>query len=302
MKEITYQNETRERLDKFLVKELADLSRSQIQKLIKSDLVLVNGHKTPVHHFLKKGDKILIHEKTATENPKKEPGPESTVIAETGDYLVINKPAGLIVHPAAGIKEKTLVDWLLKKYPKIKTVGDNPDRPGLVHRLDKDVSGLLIIAKNQAMFEHLKKQFQNHLVKKEYLALANGSMKADEGMIDLPIKRSRRSGKMAAQPKGAAGKNAVTEFSVIKKFKNYTYLKVNLKTGRTHQIRTHFKAYGHPLVGDRLYQNKKIKDKFNLNRIFLHAAGLSFDDLANNRQEYQSRLPKELKNILIDLK
>lgn len=302
MKNITFQKELKERLDKFLAKELADLSRSQIQKLIKSGLVLVNGQKAAVHKFLKKGDEILMQATPTIESTEKKPYPKPKIIDETDDYLVINKPAGLIVHPATGIKEKTLTDWLLKKYPAVQSVGDDPSRPGIVHRLDKDVSGLIVIAKTKDMFGHLKKQFQERLIKKEYLALVRGEVKAAEGIIDLPLKRSRRSGKMAAQPKGTEGKSAITEFSVVKRFKNYTYLKINLKTGRSHQIRTHFFAYGYPLLGDKLYCHKKTKEKIKLNRIFLHAASLAFADLTDKQKEYHCPLPGELNDILTKLK
>lgn len=306
MKNITFQKELRERLDKFLASDLNDFSRSQIQKMIKDGLITINGQAVKPHCFLKKGDKIKIEKSNipafaiAASAGRQMVVPE--IIEETDDYLVINKPAGLIVHPAAGIKEKTLTDWLLEKYPSVQSVGDDPNRPGIVHRLDKDVSGLIVIAKTKTMFEHLKKQFQERLIKKEYLALARGEIKAAEGIIDLPLKRSRRSGKMAAQPKGGEGKTAITEFSVIKKFKNYTYLKINLKTGRSHQIRTHFFAYGYPLVGDKLYRNKKIKEKIKLNRIFLHAASLAFADLENKQKEYHCPLPGELNDILTKLK
>lgn len=310
MLEITYNNEEKIRLDKFLTNKLTDLSRSQIQKLIKDGLILVNGEKAVVHRFLKSGDRITIKDSKAktrdtryeirdTKNEAQKNGSdEPEIIDETDDYLVINKPAGLVVHEAPGLTAPTLTDWLVKKYPAIKNVGDDVKRPGIVHRLDKDVSGLMVIAKNQKTFNHLKKQFQEHLIKKEYLALVYGAIKADEGKIEFVLKRSKLTGRVAALPKNAGGRSATTEFTVLKRFAHHTYLKLNLLTGRTHQIRVHLKAYGYPLVGDKLYKNKRIKDKFNLNRIFLHSTTLGFFDINSEWQEFQAELPKELTVIL----
>jgi len=304
MKKMTFAKEVKERLDKFLVDQLPELSRNQIQKMIKNDGVLVNGRKVEPHHFLKINDQIeIIAGKKNKIQSKKQPLiPE--IIGETDDYLVINKPAGLTVHPAEHTEknEATLTDWLVKKYPLIKDVGDNALRPGIVHRLDKDVSGLMVIAKNQKMFEHLKEQFKSRRTLKEYLALVYGQIIKNEGQIDFPLLRAKHSGKMAARPKGDIGRTALTEFTVSKKFANYTYLNVVLKTGRTHQIRAHFNAYDHPLVGDKLYGQKKFKDKFNLERVFLHASRLGFYDLTKTWQEFASQLPDELTNILNTLK
>ncbi len=160
----------------------------------------------------------------------------------------------------------------------------------------------MIIALTQKMFDHLKKQFQAHQIKKEYLTLVHGKAKNDEKTITFPIERSKLSGKMVSRPKGEEGKESVTHFIVLKRFSRYTYLKVTLQTGRTHQIRSHLQAYGHPVVGDSLYRNKKIKENIELNRIFLHSHLLGFYDLENKWQEYQTDLPNELNNILTDLK
>ena len=310
MKEIIYQDNQKQRLDKFLANELADLSRTKIQKLIKGGQITVNDEITTVHHWLRVDDKILIN--------KSEKGPDfiqdkqkikitinpqiSKIIAETNDYLIINKQAGLIVHPAKGIKEKTLVDWLITKYPEIKDIGEDESRPGIVHRLDKEVSGLMVIAKTQKMYEHLKRQFQNHTIIKEYLGLVHGVIDADEGIINFPLKRSKLTGKIVAKPKGGEGKDSITEFTVFKRFTNFSYLKINLKTGRSHQIRVHMQAYGYPLVGDKLYKNKKIKEKLDLDRIFLHSHILEFLDLENEPQKYQNSLPDKLNQILTELK
>jgi len=251
---------------------------------------------------------------------------EPTIIFENDDYLVLNKPAGLISHGGTGITEETLIDWLKKKYPKLENVGDDPLRPGLVHRLDKEACGLMVVAKNQKSFEDLKKQFQARKVTKKYIALAHGKISKDEDVITFPIRRSRDGFKMAALPNASEtiseknkignrdrgilkaqgqSKEAITDFQVIKRFVNYTLLEVKIKTGRTHQIRVHFFAYGHPLLGDPLYYTKKTKvrnQKAGLDRLFLVSKELGFKDLNGEKQLYTIELPTELDNFLAKLK
>lgn len=241
------------------------------------------------------------------------------IIAETPEYLVINKPAGLAVHAGGNLKEPTLADWLLANYKKIKNVGDDPIRPGLVHRLDKEVSGLMVIAKTQKSFDNLKNQFKEREVNKEYIALVHGRVAKDFGEINFPITRSQEGYKMAALPSGSEAllrrrhpkerdqgnieswlksRAALTEFEVLKRFVNYTLLRVSIKTGRTHQIRVHFFALGYPLVGDNLYCTKKTEmknKKLNLGRVFLVADHLSFRDLKGETQDFKIDLPEELK-------
>ncbi|PIR12937.1 RluA family pseudouridine synthase [Candidatus Falkowbacteria bacterium CG11_big_fil_rev_8_21_14_0_20_39_10] len=228
-------------------------------------------------------------------------------IKENKEFLIINKPSGLIVHRAGHIKEESLADQLLKKYPKLEKVGEDPSRPGIVHRLDKLVSGLMVIPKTQESFNNLKKQFQERQITKVYTALVYGRIEADEGEIDFPIKRSSQGNKMAAIPKTVKketnpdGRQAVTEFEVIKKFINYTLLKVKIKTGRTHQIRVHLFAFGHSIVGDDLYSAKKTREKnkkLGLDRIFLAATKLGFKDLDGVYQEFEIGLPEELEEVL----
>lgn len=231
---------------------------------------------------------------------------ENIIIKETADYLVINKPAGLLVHGAPHIKEITLADWLLEKYPQIAKVGESPERPGIVHRLDKDVSGLMVVAKNQITYEHLKAQFQDRTLTKEYTALVYGRLLKDEGDIDFPIKRSRQGFKMAAVPQNfnqeqETVRKAMTHFQVIDARINYTLLKLRIKTGRTHQIRVHLAAYGHPIVGDNLYGTKttKIKNKkISLGRIFLASTLLEFSDPQGQVVSTQIDLPADLQAFL----
>jgi 23S rRNA pseudouridine1911/1915/1917 synthase len=235
------------------------------------------------------------------------------IIYENADFLVVNKPAGLVMHAAKvnpkkrideGKKaEPTLVDWLLAHYSEIKSVGDDPAlRPGIVHRLDKETSGIMLVARNQESFERLKKLFQDHAIHKTYLALVFGVPKNESGTIDAPIgikngtlKRSIRSEKMA--------KPAVTDYRVIKKFaaseeneKSFSLLEVKPKTGRTHQIRVHLASIGHPIVGDRLYGPKKAQPDF-ATRMMLHATSLEFSDEKGRRFEFEAPPPKDFGTI-----
>jgi 23S rRNA pseudouridine1911/1915/1917 synthase len=231
-----------------------------------------------------------------------------TPIYEDKNFLAVYKPAGLLVHAPKvnskcqipNSKETTLVDWLLKNYPEVKGVGDEPKiRPGIVHRLDKDVSGVILIAKNQKYFEYLKNLFGSGGIKKTYLALVYGKVEPKTGMIEKPIflkhgttKRSIWGGKME--------KPAITEYKVIKNIgQDFSLLKVMPKTGRTHQIRVHLVSIGHPVVGDSLY-GKKI-NPFGLKRLFLHAESLEFSPSQSKRIKIESELPNELKLILKNL-
>jgi 23S rRNA pseudouridine1911/1915/1917 synthase len=209
---------------------------------------------------------------------------EPEVIYEDKNFLAINKPAGLMVHAAKHKDEPTVVDWLLKKYPQVKTVGDDPaTRPGIVHRLDKETSGVMLIAKTQEYFEYLKSLFQKHEIKKTYYAVVYGVPKKREGIIDVPIgivngtlKRSVRSTKMR--------KEAMTEYRVLKVFNKSdngetALLEIHPKTGRTHQIRVHLASIGHPIVGDKLYGSRKKSNKSSVeNRLMLHAGAIEFKD------------------------
>ena len=227
------------------------------------------------------------------------------VIYQDKNFLAVYKPADLLVHKTVDSSEPTLVDWLLKKYPEIKNVGDAPEiRPGIVHRLDKDTSGVVLIARNQQYFEYLKNLFGSGGIRKNYLALVYGKVEPKTGIIEKPIylkpgttKRSVWQGKMK--------KEAITEYEVIKSFKRqetrdkdefFTLLKVSPKTGRTHQIRVHLASIGHPVVGDTLYGKKA--DPFNLKRLFLHAESLEFNQSNGKKIKIESELPDELKNLL----
>jgi 23S rRNA pseudouridine1911/1915/1917 synthase len=210
------------------------------------------------------------------------------IIYEDKNILAINKPAGMLVHPAptTNFKTKTLTSWLIKNYPETKTVGDDPKlRPGIVHRLDKDTSGVLIVAKNQKTFEYLKKQFKNKQIKKTYIALIKGVVKDNKGTISTPVKKYTKS------------REAVTEYKVIKKFNDYTLLEVSPKTGRTHQIRIHLKSIGHPIVCEKLY-TKRPNCPFGLKRHFLHAAAIELKLPDDVKIKLEADLPPDLKTAL----
>jgi 23S rRNA pseudouridine1911/1915/1917 synthase len=236
------------------------------------------------------------------------------IIDETDDYLVIDKPAGLIVHGGnPSITSPTLADWLIAKYPEISSVGEDPSRPGIVHRLDREVSGLMVVAKNQKMFLHLKKQFKSRKTKKGYVAIVYGKLTPEYGTIDFPIARAKAGHKMAALPKMNEEKNkpndrdrgniraldksreAITGFTVRQSNGNLSLVDVDLHTGRTHQIRVHMSAMGHPLVGDNLYANKKSaaqNQKKQFGRIMLSSTNLSFTDQNKEIRSYHIEPPK----------
>lgn len=317
------ENQTEERLDKFLGEYLEDISRSQVQKLIKQGSVIVNNKKVASHYKLKEDDEVSIFdtenkptkEEKKIEKSKRQFSLEDVEIIEDNDeFLVINKPAGLTVHPGEGIRSLTLVDLFLEKYPKLKKIGEDPARPGIVHRIDKEVSGLMVIAKTQDSFDNLKEQFQKRTVHKEYTALVYGAVSKESDEINFPIKRSSGSFKMAAMPVTDKGelnseqdgvRRAITEFRIEQEFINFTLLKVKIKTGRTHQIRVHMLAYGHPIVGDSLYSTVKTREKnkkMKLGRVFLAATSLGFKDLEGKEKKYEIELPEELQEVLRKVK
>ncbi|MBU0646281.1 RluA family pseudouridine synthase [Patescibacteria group bacterium] len=292
------------RLD-LILSQAADVSRARIQKFIKDQKVTVNGQTAKPHAPVKTGDVLFYPDAVLQSEPIiKQAPPALDILYEDRDLLVLNKPAGLIVHPAGPDRgEPTLADALVKHDPAIASVGDDPTRPGLVHRLDKDVSGVMVAAKTPAAFANLKQQFQNRTIQKEYLALLYGAVAADQGQIDLKIARSKTKGKMVARTQDQAGKEALTDFEVIERFKIMTLVKASPKTGRTHQLRVHFKAIDHPIVGDKLYAKRNMKNikPLEMNRLFLHAAKLSLNLMDGSRQTFEVPLPAELKSILTTL-
>ena len=223
------------------------------------------------------------------------------IIYEDKNFVAVNKPAGLLVHQVRNKKsEPTLVDWLIKNYPEIKKVGDNlEDRPGIVHRLDKETSGVLLVPKNQKYFEYLKGLFQSGGIKKTYLALVWGRVSPGKGIINKPIGLKSGTIKRTVFTKNAKMvKQAITEYKVKEYLPLHTLLEVSPKTGRTHQIRVHLTSLGHPVVGDKLYGKKKAE----LNRLFLHAYSLEFAPESGKRIKLTADMPSDLTDYLSSAK
>lgn len=257
------------RLDKVCSEIFSDYSRSQIKQLLDGGNITVNGKTEKAKYKVKSGDVIRLEEpetKTLELRPENIP---LDIVYEDDDVIVINKPQGMVVHPAPGHDEHTLVNALLYHCP-LSTI-NGTFRPGIVHRIDKDTSGLLMVAKNDKAHRFLAKQLKDKTNIREYVALVHGRIAEDEGTINAPIGRSLKDRKKQAVVKD--GRNAVTHFEILKRYRDYTFVKCILETGRTHQIRVHMKYIGHPLVGDPLYGPKKtIKG----NGQFLHAGKLGF--------------------------
>jgi 23S rRNA pseudouridine1911/1915/1917 synthase len=303
--------ESGQRLDKYIAQEEPDLSRSLVQRLIREGLVIVNGQVVKASRKVEVGDTIVLRV------PLPEPPelrPEAIpldIVYEDVDLLVVNKPAGMVVHPAYGHRTGTLVNAVLAHCPGMTGVGDTL-RSGIVHRLDKDTSGLIIVAKNDAARQHLQQQFKRREVKKVYLALVEGHLEPAQGLIEAPIGRDpRRRKRMAVVRAGEGGREARTKYQVMGYFALqvggvshlYTLVEVRPVTGRTHQVRVHFAFIGHPLVGDPVYgfRKRRLADYGlpPLDRQFLHAQSLGFHlPHSNEYVEFRAELPTDLREVL----
>ena len=289
------------RLDVFLAQRLENLTRSQIQLLNRSGAIRIEGREDKAGYRIRGGETIEVDLKAlepATLTPEQIP---LQIYFEDQDLAVIEKPAGLVVHPGSGTKNGTIVHGLLFHFQNLSDVGGEA-RPGIVHRLDKKTSGLLIVAKNNVAHARLSKAFQDREIQKTYLALIHGKPPHDKGTIELSVGRHRTvRTKMAAN--APHGRAAHTEFRVVEQFRGFSLLEVQIKTGRTHQIRVHFSAIGHPVVGDDVYGERSYKEftkKYGeLNRYFLHAARLRFTHPTTGAPlEFHSPLPFELHKLL----
>ena len=286
------------RLDKYISEQNSDLSRAMIQKLIENGNVTVNEKVVKASYKVNLGDniKIVLEEPKETElKPEKIP---LNVVYEDNDIIVINKEKGMVVHPGNGNLEGTLVNAVLERCKDSLSGIGGEIRPGIVHRLDKDTSGLIIVAKNDKAHIRLSEDLKEHKVKKTYIALVRGVVKENEATIDMPIGRSDNVRvKMAVKKEG---KNAITHFKVLKKYNGYTLLEVRIETGRTHQIRVHMAEIGYPVVGDMVYSNGK--NPFNVEGQMLHAWKLEFNHpITNKKMELEAELPEYFKNILNEL-
>ena len=282
------------RCDRWLSEQLGK-SRSGVQRLLKAGRVTIDGTLAIPHQPVHAGQVAVVSFPEIIEQHRRL---IPIVIDETDDFLVLEKPSGLLVHSTPGARETTLTDWLVERTTSIPLVGDR-GRPGIVHRLDRDVSGLLIVAKTQEFFDWIQNQFRARAVRKRYCALVVGTVTNEEGEIDFPIARSeRRHGRMAARPQGAEGKPARTRYTVRTRYQHATLLDVEIESGRTHQIRAHLLSIGHPVVGDPLYRAKHPPNLPPLHRPFLHATQLGFLDEKNASHEYSSPLPPLLQEYL----
>ncbi|MGA2417911.1 MAG: RluA family pseudouridine synthase [Candidatus Staskawiczbacteria bacterium] len=226
------------------------------------------------------------------------------IIYEDNDVLVVDKPAGMVVFPEGQTKENTLIEALVEKYPELKNVGEAP-RYGIVHRLDKDTSGILLVAKSNEALIFLQKCFKNREVEKKYVCLVEGNIKDDKGEIKTLIGRApgdkRKQKAYPLNEIGPGRREAITEYKVLERFKDYTLLEVEIKTGRRHQIRCHFSYLHHPIAGDKLYSFKNSKIPDGLTRQFLHSAYLKIQLPSKEIKEFKSELPEELKQVINNL-
>lgn len=287
-----------ERIDKFLAQKL-DKSRSLVQKLIKDELVLVNGEVVKTNYSVADGDEIDVKQLDIVDKTNIIPQPmDLDIIYEDDDLLVINKPSGLVVHPAPGHYQDTLVNGLLAYSNKLSDI-NGEFRPGIVHRIDKDTSGLLVVCKNNETHEALANQLSDKTLFRQYLAIVHGEIEEDEGEIIAPIGRDPRDRvKMAVVAKNS--KEAQTNFKVLERYEHYTLVSCNLLTGRTHQIRVHFDFINYPLVGDPLYG---IKPTIDTKGQALHAYKLGFiHPRSGEYMEFEAKPPQEFVNTLNQIK
>lgn len=283
------------RLDLFVISVIKDLSRMNAKRLIEDGNVQVNSKNSKVSYKVQNGDIIEIHIPEAKQLDLKAQEIPIEVVYEDSDIIVVNKPKGLVVHPANGNWDGTLVNAIMAICKDSLSGIGGEVRPGIVHRLDKDTSGLLIIAKNDKAHINMSNEIKNREVKKVYIALVRGIVAENEATINMPIGRSNKDRKKMAVVKN--GKEAITHFKVIKRFDKYTLLDVKIDTGRTHQIRVHLSEIGHPVVGDEIYSNGK--NEFGVHGQLLHAKSLDFKHpITGKDMHLEAELPEEFKNIL----
>ncbi|MGB9813097.1 MAG: RluA family pseudouridine synthase [Thermovenabulum sp.] len=286
--------DAKKRLDVYLTEKLKETSRSYIQKGIEEGWIKVNGKQSKPNYKVKKGDMVIAE----IPEPKKysiEPEPiPLDIIYEDKDIIIINKPRGMVVYPAPGNYSGTLVNALLYHTKDLSGI-NGILRPGIVHRLDKDTSGVMVVAKNDRAHRNLVVQFKEKKVKKTYLALVFGVIVEEKATIDAPI--GRHPIKRTEMAVIEDGKKAVTHFKVLERFKDYTFLELNLETGRTHQIRVHMSFIGHPIVGDPIYSKKK--NPFNIKGQALHSFRLGLWHPSTEKfMVFEAPLPEDLKQIL----
>jgi 23S rRNA pseudouridine1911/1915/1917 synthase len=287
-----------QRLDRALAAHLPDLSRSYLQALIDDGYVTVAGRTRKASYRLRAGEEVgILVPPPAPIDPVPEAIPLA-IVHEDADVIVIDKPAGMVVHPAPGHERGTVVNAILAHAPEVRINGSI--RPGIVHRLDKDTSGLLIVAKHERALAALAAQFQTRRTIKRYLALLDGDVETDEGTIDVPIGRDPRARQRMAAIRD--GRPAVSHFRILERFARHSYAEVRIETGRTHQIRVHAAFIGHPVAGDTVYGRSSRPADLPLERQFLHAAGLGLHLPSGPWRDFTSPLPADLEGALRHLR
>lgn len=289
------------RIDAYLSNQSKDFSRVAIQRFIEEEKVLVNGKKVKSSYKVQENDKITLEEEKPKEISLKAQKIPIEIIYEDKDIIVVNKPKGMVVHPANGNPEGTLVNALMAICKDSLSGIGGKIRPGIVHRLDKDTSGILVVAKNDKAHINMSEQIKNHKVEKTYIALVRGIVKEETATIKMPIGRSTSNRKKMAVVK--TGKEATTHFKVIDRFPNYncTLLEIKIETGRTHQIRVHLSQIGYPIIGDNIYSNGK--NNWNIEGQCLHAKSLKFKHPITNKEMFlEAELPEYFKEIIEELK
>lgn len=283
------------RLDAYISKINSNISRTMVQKLIQEGNVFVNGKEKKISYKVQVGDIIEINIPKPQETTIKPENIPIEIVYEDMDIIVVNKPKGMVVHPANGNPDGTLVNAVMAICKDSLSGIGGEIRPGIVHRLDKDTSGLLIVAKNDKAHINMSNQIKNREVKKIYIALVRGLVSEDEATINMPIGRSTKDRKKMAIRKD--GKEAVTHFKVLKRYSKYTLLEIKIDTGRTHQIRVHMSEIGHPVVGDMVYSNGK--NEFGVEGQMLHAKSLDFKHpVTGEKMHLEAELPPYFKDVL----
>lgn len=294
----TYKVEDIGRLDKIVSNLNKDISREAIQRMIKTGKILVNGKQEKASFKTTIGDIITLEEEIPEEIELKPQEMPLDIIYEDNDMLVINKGKGIVVHPGNGNPDGTLANAVMARCKDSLSGIGGKIRPGIVHRIDKDTSGLIIVAKNDASHIALSKQIQDRKVKKTYIALVRGVIKENEATINMPIGRSTKDRKKMAVTKD--GKEAITHFTVLKRYNGFTLLEVKIETGRTHQIRVHLSEIGYPIVGDEVYSNGK--NPFSVKGQMLHAKRLELKHPKTGKElVFEAPLPQYFEEILNQL-
>ena len=296
---IVKENNQKKRLDSFISEECGlNLSRTMVKKLLDEEKILVNNKLQKASYKPEIGDILTIDIPKPKEIKLEAQDIPVPVVYEDNDIIVVNKPKGMVVHPANGNPDGTLVNAILAMCKDSFSGIGGEIRPGIVHRLDKDTSGLLIVAKNDLAHMNMSKQIQERKVTKKYIALVKGNVPEDEATIHMPIARSTKDRKKMAVD--AKGKDAITHFKVLKRYGKYTLLELKIDTGRTHQIRVHMSYIGHPVVGDMVYSNGK--NEFGVEGQMLHAKSLEFKHPVTNKEMHlEAELPEYFKKVLAKL-